>query len=172
MALMKCIDCDSEISDKADSCPKCGAPVTKIEVDISKPSDNISIWVFAASVVFPFIAPTIYSFRNVSKRKKVQSWACSVGFIVLIVFVGNQEQSQQVNIAQPAPLSADNNLDAWAQASQKNKNILCSLMVNKINVNIPPNELCSCISETSKGDVRNISIAEVAASCAVLIGGA
>ncbi len=29
MALIKCKDCDNEISDSAESCPKCGAPVPK-----------------------------------------------------------------------------------------------------------------------------------------------
>jgi len=31
MALMKCIECGNEISDKAFSCPKCGAPIEKKE---------------------------------------------------------------------------------------------------------------------------------------------
>ena len=29
MALIKCKDCDNEVSDSAESCPKCGAPVPK-----------------------------------------------------------------------------------------------------------------------------------------------
>lgn len=29
MALIKCKDCENEISDSAESCPKCGAPVPK-----------------------------------------------------------------------------------------------------------------------------------------------
>ena len=29
MALIKCKDCDNEVSDSAESCPKCGAPIVK-----------------------------------------------------------------------------------------------------------------------------------------------
>lgn len=30
MSLIKCKECQNEISDKAESCPKCGAPVTRV----------------------------------------------------------------------------------------------------------------------------------------------
>lgn len=38
MALIKCIECENEVSDKAKTCPKCGAPV---ELSIV-PSNDLS----------------------------------------------------------------------------------------------------------------------------------
>jgi uncharacterized membrane protein YvbJ len=31
MALIKCTECDNEVSDKASACPKCGAPIEKVQ---------------------------------------------------------------------------------------------------------------------------------------------
>jgi TRAP-type C4-dicarboxylate transport system permease small subunit len=38
MALIKCPECDSEISDKAPSCPKCGYPIAKDFKTVSAPT--------------------------------------------------------------------------------------------------------------------------------------
>ena len=40
MALIKCPECNTEISDKAESCPKCGCPIQKKE--IGKPQKIVS----------------------------------------------------------------------------------------------------------------------------------
>ncbi len=41
MALVNCIECDKEISDKASSCPHCGYPmIEKTDVSITNEKDN------------------------------------------------------------------------------------------------------------------------------------
>lgn len=41
MALIKCIECGHEVSDKASMCPKCGCPVEFNEEDTPKVSENV-----------------------------------------------------------------------------------------------------------------------------------
>lgn len=43
MALIKCVDCENEVSDKATSCPKCGSPISSqaIKIFFEKPKNLI-----------------------------------------------------------------------------------------------------------------------------------
>lgn len=41
MALIKCPECETDVSDKAISCPKCGYPINKVEVETEEDKVNI-----------------------------------------------------------------------------------------------------------------------------------
>ncbi|MCR4563122.1 MAG: hypothetical protein K5755_00575 [Clostridiales bacterium] len=40
MALVRCYECSATISDKADCCPHCGAPIAKVGVALNEIKDN------------------------------------------------------------------------------------------------------------------------------------
>lgn len=40
MALVRCYECSETISDKADCCPHCGAPIAKVGVALNETMDN------------------------------------------------------------------------------------------------------------------------------------
>lgn len=42
MALIKCIECGKEISDKASSCPNCGCPINIIDKKVMIKIDNVT----------------------------------------------------------------------------------------------------------------------------------
>lgn len=46
MSLIKCPECNSEISDKANACPKCGKPISTDSQE--KPQDSLKTILFAA----------------------------------------------------------------------------------------------------------------------------
>ena len=96
MALIKCSECQKEISDKAVACPNCGSPVNsqisvKIETDSTKPLKIEPIltsknwkWVKIVSgimVVSGFVVPAFLS-GSVESRQEL-GW-----FIVFIGIVG------------------------------------------------------------------------------------
>lgn len=90
MALIKCSECGKEISDKANACPNCGAPVfqdsvpnptQQIKADAITQSGNTSTWGIAsivlggASVVMPyfasvFLVPAAFISGVISYRKE------------------------------------------------------------------------------------------------------
>ena len=41
MALVKCPECNTEVSDKAMNCPKCGYPINKTEVETEQDRVNV-----------------------------------------------------------------------------------------------------------------------------------
>ncbi len=51
MALTKCNECGTDISDKATACPKCGAPASK-----PKKKTGLLTWIFAAVIAFVAIS--------------------------------------------------------------------------------------------------------------------
>lgn len=69
MALFKCSECGKEISDKAESCPNCGCPVSAMiqkENKLNKNSDN-----------------------KLSKNKKARPWLIIVGAVIVLVVVAS-----------------------------------------------------------------------------------
>ncbi len=77
MALIKCSECENEVSDKAKSCQKCGGPInpenkitSEQKINDKLESNNINIWMLLLSVVFPLITPLIYQFTKASKRRE------------------------------------------------------------------------------------------------------
>ena len=43
MALISCAECGREVSDKAESCPNCGAPIAPHERDGSEPQQHVKV---------------------------------------------------------------------------------------------------------------------------------
>lgn len=85
MSLIKCPECNKEISDKADSCPNCGFPIDKIkknivneefkqDMSISKNNNVVkktSIYigiVLAICLLIGFFVYPQYKTRNVAKK--------------------------------------------------------------------------------------------------------
>ena len=68
-------------------------------------------------------------------------------------------------------LSADDNLGTWRKAPSSAQAQLCDLMAKRMELpELTPTPLCICISETAGGGSLDfLKIAEVAASCAILI---
>ena len=111
MALMNCNECGGDVSDKALFCPKCGAPDFKpIESETTnKLTNNISIWMVLASVMFPIITPAIYSFTKALSKKKIQSWACSIAMSVIVIAVNEQSSPSYKTVY----MSPDNFNGTW-----------------------------------------------------------
>lgn len=87
MALIKCQECEKEISDKAATCPGCGAPVSNItqaipdEIPEESPNANSSINLEAvgfAIILGAFVLP----FTGISSNI-----AWTTGFIGFVVFI-------------------------------------------------------------------------------------
>ncbi|KTD48367.1 hypothetical protein Lrub_0718 [Legionella rubrilucens] len=68
-------------------------------------------------------------------------------------------------------LSASENLGIWRNTPSPIQESLCEAMIDKINdPGLTSSALCNCISETAgNGGLDNLKIAEIAASCAILI---
>ncbi|HAT2008752.1 hypothetical protein ACV3VJ_08015 [Legionella pneumophila] len=68
-------------------------------------------------------------------------------------------------------LSASETLGVWRNTPSHIQESLCEAMIEKINdPGLTSNALCNCISETAgNGGLDNLKIAEIAASCAILI---
>ncbi|HAU1183364.1 TPA: hypothetical protein JBI17_11555 [Legionella pneumophila] len=68
-------------------------------------------------------------------------------------------------------LSASETLGVWRNTPSHIQESLCEAMIDKINDSgLTSNALCNCISETAgNGGLDNLKIAEIAASCAILI---
>jgi uncharacterized membrane protein YvbJ len=59
MGLIKCTECNNEVSSKASSCPKCGSPIATDNASSSKVTGEAQITVQETSKVFKL--HTIYS---------------------------------------------------------------------------------------------------------------
>ena len=46
MALTKCTECDNEVSDRAKSCPRCGAPLAKVSLAPVAPRLGMAVVLF------------------------------------------------------------------------------------------------------------------------------
>lgn len=78
MALIKCPECNKEISDKAKKCPNCGFPIKRKKVRTlkkKKKSKNIFI-VFTLAILFFFvggIGGKIFFDVNIDSQKSVEN---------------------------------------------------------------------------------------------------
>ena len=91
MALIKCPDCGNQVSDRAPTCPKCGAPIAGREETIA-------------------IGASLTTIQETSKRLKAQIVMSSVCFwvgLLWIVVIANATQSgEKTSLAIPILLSA------------------------------------------------------------------
>ncbi len=95
MSLVKCPECQSEISDKATSCPKCGYPLKKQNVTIDKVR-NIELtskkWKTQKLIFWPIliIGFPVFWFSLINYLLMDQSKVGLIGLIIggLMLFVG------------------------------------------------------------------------------------
>lgn len=103
MALINCAECGKEISDKATSCPACGAPVTKAEStrplawDIvqepKKKESVLGIWGMILSLIcclpiFPFVGIVLCIIALRSKNKKTTCAKLGIAFAIISFIIG------------------------------------------------------------------------------------
>lgn len=113
MALIKCSECSAEISDKANCCPKCGAPVEVHKWRCSKCGNMISeepcpfcsnaqTAVNTNTVGYKSSVGTTPAF--VAKNKRNLTMLCSLSFIVAVVIIIIAiAQKQSINRNEPDP---------------------------------------------------------------------
>lgn len=86
MALIKCPECENEISDKAEACPKCGCPISKASDSISETSSSSYVYkrkipivpiVVIVIIVAILIGITIYT--NTKKPAGMSDEMYSIG---------------------------------------------------------------------------------------------
>lgn len=80
MAIIKCPECEKEISDKAETCPNCGYPIAKSNTHIttndnSKKSNAKIVKVIAGIVVVGIIGVVGYNYLILQPRKKAEQKA-------------------------------------------------------------------------------------------------
>lgn len=80
MALIKCPECEKEISDRAKSCPNCGCPINNENDDIIKENTN-------RILIAERVKETIMQ-KNVATTSLIISLIVLIGFI--IAFAGTQ----------------------------------------------------------------------------------
>ena len=67
MAVIKCSECRKKISDKAQACPHCGAPVVKVA---APPRKKTSLVTWIVAILFGFwVVFMVYAYREVEKAK-------------------------------------------------------------------------------------------------------
>ena len=142
MAMKKCKECGNEISKKAKKCPNCGAPVPQAMFSIG------------GLIFFAIVGWLVYSSYD-SPPETQNTLPYNPPPIAAITFA----------------LSANDNLGAWRRASESDRLKLCELMARKMDLpRLVPISLKICISETAgDGGLDQMKIAEIAATCAILI---
>ncbi len=75
MALINCPECDTSISDKAPSCPKCGVVLIKKDPDRRNKTQNMGCLIVVIGMVVMGVTPL----------PSVGAFVFGLGFLVLIV---------------------------------------------------------------------------------------
>lgn len=103
MALINCAECGKEISDKATSCPACGAPVTKAESkrppawdvvqEPKKKESVLGIWGMILSLIcclpiFPFVGIILCIIALRNKNKKTTCAKLGIVFAIISFIIG------------------------------------------------------------------------------------
>ena len=105
MALIKCPECNREISDKAESCPHCGYPITRLKNNNGKqpktPTSNAPAPTSQAS------APTVNTTHNNAVRKFVVVILALAAFALLNVWLINVFTDQKEVVIITNPMGAD-----------------------------------------------------------------
>jgi len=103
MALIKCKECKSKISDQAAACPKCGAPVT-VTVTKGVPKEKSSIgwgfflWLYICALInFALIRLTL----NSSSGFVAYDLLIAIGLTVLIRYIYKKKKLDEQLKAQP-----------------------------------------------------------------------
>ena len=92
MSLVKCPDCQNEVSSKAPSCPKCGAPISSENiatksnlVTIQKTAKTLKMQSLIAVVMLLVGIVMLSAGSQGGEVSPVAPWLIFVGFIWLIV---------------------------------------------------------------------------------------
>ena len=108
MALINCNECGKEISDKATSCPHCGAPIYFINSNdgdgkkSKKPHSTLSIWalvlsIFVITCFVGVILALVDLCKNDKTKKHVGSWVALVLTILYAFFVFGSDSDEDKN---------------------------------------------------------------------------
>ena len=100
MSLIRCSECGKEISDKANTCPHCGAPVEKSETAAETPKAKVwydvpdtnqeSGFLDLISLLFPLLGIIMYcimSDKDAAKAEGIYKYS-KVGIIVALILIG------------------------------------------------------------------------------------
>jgi ribosomal protein L37E len=87
MALIKCIECGNEVSDKASNCPRCGNPISAKIQTIELTSKK---WKMVKLIsVLLIIIGSFMGFGNIDTGNELSMWVgfniLSIGFILLFI---------------------------------------------------------------------------------------
>ena len=87
MALVRCVDCNKEISDQAPTCPSCGRPqytASSLPV-VQAQKRNVSFLLGLGIVVLPII----FAWFTLRKGHSVLSRVVAFSYMILSIMVGN-----------------------------------------------------------------------------------
>jgi hypothetical protein len=70
MALVDCKECSKQISDRAEACPRCGAPVTRAKIKATGKTTKSEIWMFLGLMLF--IGWLIFQFSSATDNKSAE----------------------------------------------------------------------------------------------------
>ena len=91
MSMIKCPECDREISDKAVSCPNCGCPIKETKIETEQEKINVrrknkgEIFIFFGVISFIF---SIYAYNTTSKRIFGLSISAFWGISAVLIIIG------------------------------------------------------------------------------------
>jgi len=167
MALIDCPECGKQVSDSAPSCPHCGYLITKGEAE--------------PAYVFP------------KKENKISAlgWAGIILVVLLLILAlrncgGSSDDSNKTTYSQKSPTKEwyeggtlhKAKIADWKKATYRNKLATCADFMANVNNKIQMSELkvraknlVACIDEATEGlkSTDNMSVAEVSASCTILL---
>jgi len=137
MALVRCVDCNKEISDQAPTCPSCGRPqdtASSLPV-VQAQKRNVSFLLGLGIVVLPII----FAWFTLRKGHSVLSRVVAFSYMILSIIVGNafsdyQAKSYQAQTAMSESISQDN-APQTATNHQKSESIPKSKSTNSTSSN-------------------------------------
>ena len=74
MAMVKCAECGKEVSDKATTCPSCGAPIAGVQATKQEKEFSVrqgAITGFIGAVAYPIIFGVLLAISNAAPKKEV-----------------------------------------------------------------------------------------------------
>lgn len=105
MALIKCSECNNDISSNADSCPHCGNPILKknqtTKIDQAAPIflglSIVGLFILFSTPVFLVFIPLIFTLgcavTSLIRKEKAKLLAICVLILTVLIWVGTQKSS-------------------------------------------------------------------------------
>lgn len=125
MSLIKCPECNKEMSDEAKNCPNCGF--------IWKKSwyENKIIVILFLIFIFPLGLYGLWKSKNFGKTGKIV-WTCIVGFFVLVAISGNEKDKLTSDTISNSKTHAINETAEKQKPNKEISNISFKSIRNKI----------------------------------------